>query len=133
MQAAGMSLAVSCRLTNYNGDQSVLCGDEVVSRVNQVDVPSTQLSSDTGERDAAKAMAVDLAYAQQRTIGADKNNDSKSLMAEMRRIVVTPRVAQNHQHPGCPATDGRTTRHEGYAKSINGRGGIKKVHSWIKQ
>ena len=54
-------------------------------------------------------------------------------MAELRRIVVTTHVAQNTARPGGPAMDGRTTRHEGYAKSINARRGIEKVFGWIKQ
>ena len=85
-----------------------------------------------GERDAAKAMAADLAGAHQKTIGADKNYDTKGFVAEMRRIGVTPHVAQNTARPGGSAIDGRTTRHEGYAKSINARRGIEKVFGWIK-
>jgi hypothetical protein len=42
-------------------------------------------------------------------------------------------VAQNTARPGGSAIDGRTTRHEGYAKSINARRGIEKVFGWIKQ
>ena len=38
-----------------------------------------------------------------------------------------------HRSPGGSAIDGRTTRHEGYAKSINARRGIEKVFGWIKQ
>ena len=52
-----------------------------------------------GERDAAKAMAADLAGAHQKTIGADKNYDTKGFVAEMRRIGVTPHVAQNTLAP----------------------------------
>ena len=37
----------------------------------------------------------------------------------MRRIGVTPHEAQNTACPGGPSIDGRTTRHEGYAKSTN--------------
>jgi hypothetical protein len=87
----------------------------------------------TGERDAAKAMAADIPGAHQKTIGADKNYDTKGFVAEMRRIAVTPHVAQNTARSGGSAIDGRTTRHEGYAKSINARRGIEKVFGWIKQ
>jgi hypothetical protein len=52
-------------------------------------------------------------------------------VAELRRIGVTPHVAQNTARPGGSAIDGRTTRHEGYAKSINARRGIEKVFGWI--
>ncbi len=45
----------------------------------------------------------------------------------MRRIGVTPHVAQNTARSGGSAIDGRTTRHQGYAKSINARRGIEKV------
>jgi len=41
-------------------------------------------------------------------------------------------VAQNTARPGGYAIDGRTTRHEGYANSINARRGIGKVFGWIK-
>jgi IS5 family transposase len=88
-----------------------------------------------GERDAAKAMAADLSGARQKTIGADKNYDTKGFVAEMRRLGVTPHVAQNTARSGGSAIDGRTTttRHEGYAKSINARRGIEKIFGWIKQ
>ena len=59
--------------------------------------------------------------------GADKNYGTKGFVAEMRRISVTPHVAQNTSRPGGSAIDGRTTRHEGYAKSIHARRGIEKV------
>jgi hypothetical protein len=51
----------------------------------------------------------------------------------MRRLGVTPHVAQNTARSGGSAIDGRTTRHEGYAKSINARRGIEKIFAWIKQ
>jgi hypothetical protein len=51
----------------------------------------------------------------------------------MRRISVTPHVAQNTNRPGGSAIDRRTTRHESYAKSINAPRGIEKVFGWIKQ
>lgn len=65
----------------------------------------------TGERDAAKEMAADVPGAHQKTLGADKNYDTKGFVAEMRRIGVTPHVAQNTSRPGGSAIDGRTTRH----------------------
>ena len=38
-----------------------------------------------------------------------------------------PHVAQNTSRPGGSAIDGRTARHQGYAKSINARRGTEKV------
>ena len=59
--------------------------------------------------------------------------DCQVTQAEMRRIGVTPHVDQNAARLGGSAIDGRTTRHEGYSKSINARRGIEKVFAWIKQ
>jgi hypothetical protein len=86
-----------------------------------------------GEREAAKAMAADLPGAHQKTIGADKNDDTRGFVAEMRRLGVTPHVAQNPGRSGGSAIDRRTTRHEGYAKLINARRGIEKIFGWIKE
>jgi transposase len=87
----------------------------------------------TGEGDAAKDMAAAIPGAHQKTLGADKNYDTRGFVAQMRQLGVTPHVAQNTTRPGGSAIDGRTTRHEGYAKSINARRGIEKVFGWIKQ
>ena len=84
----------------------------------------------TGERDAAKAM---VPGAHKKTIGADKIYDTRGFVAEMRRIGVTPHVAQNTARSGGSAIDGRTARHQGYAKSIFARRGIDKVFGRIKQ
>jgi transposase len=91
------------------------------------------LADGYGEREAAKAMAADLRGAHQKTIGADKNYDTKGFVTEIRRLGVTPHVAQNTARPGGSAIDGRTTRHKGYTQSINARRGIEKVFGWIKQ
>jgi hypothetical protein len=58
---------------------------------------------------------------------------TRGFVAEMRRIGGPPHVAQNTARSGGSAIDGRTARHEGYAKSINARRGIEKVFGWIKQ
>jgi hypothetical protein len=86
----------------------------------------------TGERNPAKAMTADPRGAHQKTIGADKNYNTKGFVAEIRRIGVTPHVAQNTARLGGSAIDGRTTRHEGYGKLIKARRGIEKVFGWIK-
>jgi hypothetical protein len=80
----------------------------------------------TGERDAAQTMAADRPVPTRTTTPGD----------------LSPRCAASASHPtwrrtparsGSSAIDGRTTRHEGYAKSINARRGIEKVFGWIKQ
>jgi hypothetical protein len=55
----------------------------------------------------------DAGHGHRKTIGADKNYDNKGMVAELRRIGVTPHVAQNTARSGGSAIDGRTTRHEG--------------------
>ena len=52
------------------------------------------------------------------TLGADKGYDSADFVAELRRMVVTPHVAQKARHS---AIDGRTTHHPGYALSQRSR------------
>jgi hypothetical protein len=78
-------------------------------------------------------MAADIPGAHQKTLGVDKNYDTKGMFAELRRNGVTPHVAQNTVRPSGSAIDGRTTRHERYAQSIHARRGIEKVFGWIKQ
>ena len=87
----------------------------------------------TRERDATKAMAAATPGAHNKTIGADKNYDTRGFVAEIRRIGVTPHVAQNTARSGGSAIVSRTRRYEGYAKSINARRGIEKVFGCIKQ
>jgi len=45
-------------------------------------------------------MAANLPGAHKKTLGADKNDDTRGFVAEMRRIDVMPHVAYNTAHPG---------------------------------
>jgi hypothetical protein len=66
-----------------------------------------------------------------------QNNLNTSLLrdfvADIRFAGITPHVAQNIQARRRSAIDGRTTRHGGYARSINARKRIEQVFGWIKQ
>ena len=65
------------------------------------------------------------------TPGADKGYDAAVFVADLRKACVTPHVAQKSRYSAipsrrmhafaCRAVDGRTTRHEGYAQSIQHR------------
>ena len=57
------------------------------------------------------------------------------LMDSRHALIVDCKLTQatGTSHPGGSAIDGRSTRHKGYAKSINARRGIEKVFGWIKQ
>ena len=63
------------------------------------------------------------------TLGADKGYDSADFVAELRRMVVTPHVAQKARHS---AVDGRTTQHPGYALSQRCRKKIEEPFGWAK-
>jgi len=86
-----------------------------------------------GERAAAVGMARSLPGAHQKTLGADKGYDTRDFVADIRFSVITPHVAQNTGPRRRSAIDGRTTRHLGYAQSINARKRIEQVFGWIKQ
>lgn len=63
------------------------------------------------------------------TLGADKGYDSADFIAALRRMVVTPHVAQKVRHS---AIDGRTTHHPGYALSQRRRKKIEEPFGWAK-
>lgn len=85
------------------------------------------------ERGAAEAMLAKVAQKKRRiTIAADKNYDTKKLVKAMRKLKVTPHVAQNTARRGGSAIDGRTTRHAGYAVSQKFRKRIEEVFGWLK-
>ena len=63
------------------------------------------------------------------TLGADKGFDAAEFVADLRQACVTPHVAQKARHS---AIDGRTTRHEGYALSLNHRKRIEEAFGWAK-
>jgi hypothetical protein len=53
-------------------------------------------------------------------------------VAATRALGVTPHVSQNVKRTGGSAIDGRTTRHEGYARSQACRPRVERVFGWIK-
>jgi transposase len=63
------------------------------------------------------------------TLGADKGYDSADFVRDLRQACVTPHVAQKARHS---AIDGRTTRHEGYARSQRNRKRIEEAFGWAK-
>ena len=89
------------------------------------------LATGTAEREAAVAMVGALEGAHPITLGADKAYDTLDFVAGMRRLGVTPHVAQNNKGRRS-AIDGRTTRHGGYATSQRKRKRIEEVFGWMK-
>lgn len=83
------------------------------------------------EREAALEMVGEQPKA--RTLGADKNYDTRSFVAACRNLGVTPHVAQNSARAGGSAIDGRTTRHVGYEISQRIRKRIETIFGDAKQ
>jgi transposase len=87
----------------------------------------------TAERDAVPVL---LDQARERgfhpkTMGADKNYDTRECVEAMRKRRVTPHVAQNTSGRSS-AIDGRTTRHLGYALSQRARKRVEEIFGWMK-
>jgi transposase len=89
-------------------------------------------ASGTGERDAAIMMLGELPLTRRRlTVAADKLYDRRAWVGAVRRMGITPHVAQ-YAGPGGSAIDGRTTRHPGYALSQRKRKLIEQAFGWLK-
>jgi transposase len=83
----------------------------------------------TAEREAGVEMASALPPGA--TVGADKGYDTQGFVEALRRLGVTPHVAQNTSNRSS-AIDGRTTRHPGYLVSQQKRKLIEEVFGWLK-
>ncbi len=99
-------------------------------------VVETRLTPATGtaEREAAEEM-VQAKRRQKRgrlTLGGDKNYDVAAHVAALRKLKVTPHVAQNTERRGGSAIDQRTTRHAGYAVSQTKRKRVEEIFGWFK-
>jgi hypothetical protein len=66
------------------------------------------------------------------TVGGDKNYDTSEHVAALRRLQVTPHVAQNTTRAGGSAIDERTTRHPGYTTSQTKRKRVEEIFGWLK-
>ena len=93
----------------------------------------------TAERRASEAMLKRKAKRHRRiTVGEDKAYDSRDHVAALRKINVTPHVAQNNEPTKAgwcrsSAIDKRTTRHIGYRISQSCRAMAECIFGWGKQ
>ncbi len=85
----------------------------------------------TAERDAAMLMAEKLPGVKRVTLGADKNYDTKEFVRELRRMNITPHVAQNDRNRAS-AIDQRATQHAGYEISQRKRKRVEESFGWMK-
>ena len=82
------------------------------------------------ERDAALVMLAKVPGGRV-TLAADKGYDYPAFVAELRRMRVTPHVAQNTTNRRS-AIDRRSTRHPGYAVSQRKRKRVEETFGWMK-
>jgi len=97
-----------------------------------VDFQTTQATG-TAERDVVPKL-LDGArerHFKPKTLGGDKNYDTRDCVRTMRERQVTPHVAQNDTNRRS-AIDGRTTRHPGYAISQRIRKRVEEIFGWMK-
>jgi transposase len=85
----------------------------------------------TSERDAGLLMAQEIPGGKRVTLGGDKAFDTQDFVAQLRRMRITPHVAQNDKNR-CSAIDGRSTRHPGYQVSQQKRKRIEQPFGWMK-
>ena len=116
------------------GAAAMLCfmGHTLMENRNGLVVQADLTQADgRGERKAALEMINRHSPGSTRrlTLGADKGYDSADFVADLRRMVVTPHVAQKARHS---AIDGRTTQHAGYALSQRRRKKIEEPFGWAK-
>jgi transposase len=96
-------------------------------------IVKTAVTAATGhaERDAALVMVETLPGRRRVTLAGDKGYDTRDFVAELRRMTVTPHVAQ-HTTGRRSAIDQRTTRHPGYAVSQRKRKLVEQGFGWMK-
>jgi hypothetical protein len=64
-------------------------------------------------------MAAGIPGGHEKTLGAEKSDDTRVVVADPRRIVVTPQMAQSSSRPGGSGIDGRTPARHGSTKTFN--------------
>src|ERR687898_110149 len=116
-------------------------GHAVMENRNGLAVAGTVTQADgTAERRAAEALLKRKARRRGRriTVGEDKAYDSRDHVTALRRLNVTPHVAQNDAltktgRRRTSAIDKRTTRHVGYRISQSCRAMVECIFGWGKQ
>jgi transposase len=98
-----------------------------------VDLKVTQATG-TAERDAAEEMIKRQRQkgVKVKSLGADKNYDTRGFVDFLRGRKIAPHVAANTKRKSGSAIDGRTTRHESYSISQRIRKKIEEIFGWMK-
>lgn len=90
------------------------------------------LANGYGERETAIDMLAELPGEQRKTVGADKNYDTRDFVDQCKGMRITPHVARNTERTGGSAIDSRTTRHPGYGISQQKRKRVEEPFGWGK-
>ena len=116
------------------GESRLAClGHSVIENRNGLIVKANAtIATGRAEREAAIELLDDLPGKHLKTVGADKNYDTKEFVASCRKMKVTPHVARNDKRKGGSAIDGRTSRHEGYTISMKVRKRVEEPFGWSK-
>jgi len=86
----------------------------------------------TGERETALRLLGELRGTYRKTVGADRNYDTRGFVKGVRELGITPHVACNDSGNRNSRIDGWTTRHAGYAISQDKRKQIEEHFGWGK-
>jgi len=116
------------------GKEAKLCfmGHVITENRNGLVVATeTTLATGTAEREASVAMMKRVRRGRRSTLGGDKNFDTQEHVRALRKLGVTPHVAQNDRNRRS-AIDDRTTSHEGYEISQRKRKRVEQVFGWGK-
>jgi transposase len=92
---------------------------------------ATTLATGTAEREASIKMMTRVDRARRTTLAGDKGYDTREHVQALRRLGVTPHVAQNDRNRRS-AIDDRTTTHPGYLVSQRKRKCVEQVFGWGK-
>lgn len=117
------------------GTPSMLCyqGHLVTENRNGLVVrAAVSQANGTGERETALRLLGELPGAHRKTVGADRNYDTRGFVQGVRELGITPHVACNDSGNRSSRVDGRTTRHQGYALSQDKRKQIEEHFGWGK-
>ena len=97
-------------------------------------IVQAEASQATGvaEREIAAKLLSQLPGKQHKTVGGDKNHDTKSFVTACREMKITPHVARNDKRPGGSAIDGRTSSTAGYQTSQKKRKRVEEPFGWGK-
>lgn len=133
----------SCLYRKAQGREAKLCylGHALMENRNGLAVGGTVTQANgRAERRASEALLKQKIKetGKSATVGEDKAYDTKDHVAALRKLGVTPHVAQhnattNTGHQRHSAIDARTTRHDGYGMSQTRRKMIECLFGWGKQ